>query len=176
MTKAGSPRHRSRHLVLLRHAQADDPPETADEDRPLSPGGVADARAAGDWLADRYPPEVVLCSPARRTRETWQAVAAALPTGAELVRYERRLYPGTVEDMLVVVRHVESTVSTVLMIGHNPAISRFASALPPPGGRPDEPLRTCGITVHTLDRPWSACAPAGAPIVGAHTARAPAGN
>jgi phosphohistidine phosphatase len=70
-----------RTLVILRHAKAtpyrgDD----SDVDRPLTARGRADATAAGHWLAAHdLRPDLVLCSPARRTRETWAAVGAAPP-------------------------------------------------------------------------------------------------
>ncbi len=69
-----------RTLVLLRHAKAETTLGVAsDADRPLSSRGYADATAAGIWLGtEGLRPELVICSPARRTRQTWQAVAAAL--------------------------------------------------------------------------------------------------
>ena len=65
-----------RELILLRHAHAE-PASTgqADLDRPLSAVGLAEAEAAGKWLKDNnLQPDCVLCSPARRTRETLEAV------------------------------------------------------------------------------------------------------
>jgi len=42
-----------RELILLRHAHAEPAtPGQADTDRPLSPEGLAEAEAAGRWLAD----------------------------------------------------------------------------------------------------------------------------
>ena len=82
-----------RTLVLLRHAKADNPFGMADADRPLTERGLRDARAAGRWLAQQALPELVLCSPARRTRQTWQAVAEQLPAQAvPQVRYEPTIY------------------------------------------------------------------------------------
>src|SRR5690606_21935701 len=100
--RAGSARSRAfrpamrmtvRTLVLLRHAKAERPPGVADADRPLSPRGHADAHAAGAWLKPRFQPDLILCSPSKRTRQTWQAVASVLGA-APRVRYERRLYQG----------------------------------------------------------------------------------
>lgn len=86
-----------RMLVLLRHAKAETTLGTvSDADRPLSSRGYADATAAGTWLGiEGLRPELVICSPARRTRQTWQAVATALtsivPTAG----------PGTLDPGLV---------------------------------------------------------------------------
>ncbi len=68
-----------RTLVILRHAKAERPGDPPDVERPLTTRGHADATAAGTWRAshDLYP-DLVLCSPARRARQTWDAVATAL--------------------------------------------------------------------------------------------------
>lgn len=163
----------ARTLVLLRHAKAETPPGVPDDRRPLSPRGHADAHAAGAWLATRAVPELVLCSPTKRTRQTWHAVAANLPPGADPeVRYERRLYLGGAEELLQLVRETEDTVSSVLLIGHNPTLSQLAFDLDLEGDRLDsDGLRTCGLAVHSVDGPWSRCGAGQAPITALHTAR-----
>lgn len=162
----------ARSLVLLRHAKADNPPGVADDKRPLSSRGHADAQAAGAWLATRHVPELVLCSPTKRTRQTWHGVAANLPAAADpVVRYERRLYLGGADELLELVRETEDPVSTVLLIGHNPTLSQLAFDLDPEGRLDSDGLRTCGLTVHTVDGPWSGCGPRQAPISTTHTAR-----
>ena len=61
-----------RELILLRHTHAEPAGNgQADLDRPLSSVGLAEAEAAGKWLKEnKLLPDCVLCSPARRTRET----------------------------------------------------------------------------------------------------------
>jgi len=114
----------ARTLVLLRHAKAERPTGHSDVDRPLTERGHADAGAAGAWLAAHgYVPDLVLCSPAKRTRQTWHGVALALPS-APAVRYEKKLYTGGARDMLAVVAAASTEVRTVLVIGHNPSIRR----------------------------------------------------
>ena len=92
-----------RHLILLRHAHAE-PASTgqADFDRPLSPRGLAEAEAAGAWLAEQsLLPDRVLCSPARRTRETLECVFDRI--GYTEMRLEETIYeatPGTLAALL----------------------------------------------------------------------------
>ena len=63
----------ARRLVLLRHAKSDWPDDVPDHERPLARRGRRDAPAAGRWLRKSgYVPDLVLCSTARRARETWQ--------------------------------------------------------------------------------------------------------
>src|SRR5262245_36911337 len=116
-----------RTLVLLRHAKADRPSGVADVDRPLTERGHADAAAAGAWLAKQhYVPDLVLCSPSRRTRQTWHSVAVALAkAGSPTVRYERAIYDGTAHDMMALMQSVDNSHHVVMLVGHNPTISQL---------------------------------------------------
>jgi phosphohistidine phosphatase len=161
----------ARRLVLLRHAKADSPPATADADRPLSARGRADARAAGEWLAAHQAPELVLCSPSRRTRQTWHAVAEGMGGAERPVRFERILYTGGVTDLLALVQEVDDEVGSVLVIGHNPVLSQLAFGLDPTGGLDSDGLRTCGLTVHEVAGGWADCRLETARLTATHTAR-----
>ena len=67
-----------RKLVLLRHAKSEWP-DLADHDRPLAKRGRRDAPVVGRWLgASGYAPDAVVCSTARRARETWELVSTGL--------------------------------------------------------------------------------------------------
>jgi phosphohistidine phosphatase len=159
-------------LVLLRHAKAENPPGIADIDRPLSARGHADSAAAGAWLAARHVPGLVICSPAKRTRQTWHGVAVALPGAtAPVVRYDPTVYEGGAADLLRVVRGIDDAVATALLIGHNPSLSRLAFLLDPDSDIDSDGLRTCGLSVHVLDGAWRECGEGGARVAATHTAR-----
>ena len=122
---AGPPRR----LVVLRHAKSAWPAGVDDHERPLGPRGRRDAPAAGRALADAdCLPDLVLCSTAVRTRQTWELASAqwgALPP----VRLEPRLYAAEVPDLLEVVHAVPAQVGTLLVIGHNPGLADLVLAL-----------------------------------------------
>jgi phosphohistidine phosphatase len=162
-----------RTLVILRHAKAEPPGELVDFDRPLSPRGRGDAAAAGAWLAaGGLVPDLVVCSPARRTRETWHAVAVALAEHAPgtSVRYEPELYEASPRQVLELLNRVGAEARTLLLIGHNPALSML-SVLLDPGGGAGAGLRTCGAAVHRPATDWAALGPRTAPLEAVHTAR-----
>ncbi|MEU2664189.1 histidine phosphatase family protein [Micromonospora sp. NPDC007220] len=172
---------RGRTLVLLRHAKAEPPGEVVpDVQRPLAVRGQADAAAAGAWLAKHdLLPDVVICSAARRTRETWHGVAMGMtgspPEGgsagpAPVVRYEADAYEAHPEDLLTLVRDVDRTARTVLLIAHNPGISLLSALLDPERADPDG-LRTSDVVVHRPDVDWPELGPKRAPITDRHTAR-----
>ncbi|GAB3949214.1 SixA phosphatase family protein [Micromonospora vulcania] len=171
----------TRTLVLLRHAKAEQGSDEMDDaDRTLSTRGHADAEAAGAWLAHHgLLPDVVLCSTARRTRQTWHGVAMGMtgspPEGGPggprpSVRYEPGAYDAHPEELLALVRTVEPAARTVLLIAHNPGIS-LLSALLDPEGAAEEGLRTAEVAVHRSTLGWSELERAGAPITERHTAR-----
>jgi phosphohistidine phosphatase len=164
-----------RSLVILRHAKAEHPRGgRGDIDRPLSPQGHADAAAAGAWLLNkRLIPDLVLCSPAKRTRQTWHAVATALgaDVSAATTRYESRLYDGGLGELLDLIKPTPPEALAVLVIGHNPLLSMLSEMLDPVGGSGGG-LRTAGLAVHQAPAPWPEWAPGSAPRTHEHTARA----
>jgi phosphohistidine phosphatase len=161
-----------RTLVLLRHAKAERPAGTADIDRSLTARGHADAAAVGAWLARReLLPDDVICSPAKRTRQTWHGVALALGGSGPEVRYEPIVYGGTARDLLDLIRRTPDGSVTVLVIGHNPTISDLSGLLDPAAARDSDGLRTSGLAVHRFDGSWTDCERGKAPLAATHTAR-----
>ncbi len=119
-------RHR---LIVMRHAKAGELPGGPDAERALRPRGQRDSAAAGNWLASRgFRPDLVICSPARRTRQTWQHVAPALRGDPEFT-VEQGLYQAGCDDLMEIIRLTPATVATLLYIGHNPAAAELASVL-----------------------------------------------
>jgi phosphohistidine phosphatase SixA len=117
-----------RQLILLRHAHAEPAaPGQADLDRPLSPEGLAEAEAAGRWLAEHdLVPDCVLCSPSRRTRETLEAVLGAI--GYVEQRLEPSIYEGTAGTLVALAdRHCDA--ERLLVVGHNPGLERLVALL-----------------------------------------------
>ena len=117
-------------LWLLRHAKASAGGDgLADRDRPLNARGRDAAARIGRHLAEReVHPDLVLCSPALRTRETIELVANGL--GAELeIDYEDELYLASERDLRHRVEQVPESVASVLLVGHNPGIAELAQEL-----------------------------------------------
>ena len=173
----------ARTLVLLRHAKAETPGELPDFERRLTTRGESDADAAGSWLADeRLHPDLVFCSPAMRTRQTWQGVSIALAQatpggGAPEVRYEQGLYGGGRTEVLDLLRTVSDEVRTVLVVGHNPTVSQVSYLLLPDDqldrddGGAGADLKTGGLAVHQATGPWSGTEPGSMRLLERHTAR-----
>lgn len=120
-------------LYLLRHGQAGRRIDLQDYDRPLTAGGVEAAGAVAATLRGAGPlPGLVLCSGAKRARETWVALAAGL-TGEEAdamtVDLREDLYLASETRLLIALRKLPDESQTVLMIAHNPGLHRLTREL-----------------------------------------------
>lgn len=117
-----------RELILLRHAHAE--PGTlgqADMDRPLSSEGLAEAEAAGHWLASQnLVPDCVLCSPARRNRETLEGVLGVI--GYVEQRVEDGIYEADPGALIALV-DAHPDVGRLMVVGHNPGLEQLVALL-----------------------------------------------
>lgn len=119
-----------RTLLLLRHAKAEAGYGVIDYDRSLTDRGHEQARRVGRLLAEEgYTPDHVICSAAKRTRQTLDGVLEALggPDGPE-VDYSESAYTAGVDSLLELITYVDPQVRTLLVVGHNPTIAQLAAA------------------------------------------------
>jgi len=119
---------------------------------------------AGRWLGSQgYVPDTVVCSTARRARETWDLVAAglaeAVPGAAPAVRYEPRVYEATVLGLLMLVREFPESSGTVAVVGHNPGLAELAVGLAEPASHPPAGFPTAAVAVLGLPGTWADVAP-----------------
>jgi phosphohistidine phosphatase len=166
----------SRILVLLRHAKSDYPDGVIDHQRPLAVRGEREAVLAGDWLRSGLidpPVQAVLCSSATRTRQTLARTGLDAP-----VRYLDRLYGATPGAILDEINGVGDTVRTLLVVGHEPAMSGLALALSGTQGsnaiaaeRISVKYPTSAMAVLRVAGPWSGLEPGGAVLTAFHVPR-----
>ncbi|WP_312888612.1 SixA phosphatase family protein [Nonomuraea rhodomycinica] len=112
-------------LIVLRHAKAAQVPGLSDRERPLTERGERDAGRAGDELrAMGLVPDLILCSPAERTRRTAEL---AFPDAE--VSYERDIYEAYPDELLELIRRTDPEVGTLVLCGHNPGVHELALGL-----------------------------------------------
>jgi phosphohistidine phosphatase len=146
-----------RTLSLLRHAKSSwDDPSLSDAARPLAPRGRRDAARIADHLVTTgFEPELVLCSPAVRTRETLELVRDAL--GDPTVVFDDGLYGASSGGLLARLRLVEDAVASVLLIGHNPGLHDLALDLASSGNereRLETKFPTGALATLTFPETW----------------------
>ena len=155
-------------LSLLRHAKSSwDDPSLKDFDRPLSERGESAAPRMGAYMAAQgLAPELVLCSPAVRARQTLDLVLPHLADGPTVV-YEDAFYLAAPSVMLARVRKVEAKVRHVLIVGHDPGMQGLALELAgtrrrrSPAGRSGASFPPAALAVIRFKaRDWSKVGPA----------------
>jgi phosphohistidine phosphatase len=118
----------ARTLALMRHAKSAWP-DVPDHERPLARRGQRDAPAVGHWLRTAgYQPDQVLCSTARRARQTWELARPSLGTDPP-ADFDRRLYQASADQILDLIRRISPAISTLLIVGHDPGLPELALAL-----------------------------------------------
>jgi len=125
----------TKKLFVLRHAKSSwDDPDLDDHDRPLAQRGRRAAEVVAEHVrANEVEPDIVLCSSARRTRETLETVK---PRGEWVIDPE--LYGADADTVLDRIRGVPEASRTVMVIGHNPAMQELVLDLAGTGDELDE--------------------------------------
>jgi phosphohistidine phosphatase len=140
-----------RRLVLLRHAKSDWSTGEPDHARPLNVRGRRDGPAAGRWLRHNVGRvDVVVCSPATRTRQTWDLVSPAL-TDPPAPVYDERVYDAPAMVLFDVVRGLPEDATTALLIGHNPGVEDVTVLL----AGEMLPMTTAAIAVLSWPGSWT---------------------
>lgn len=140
-----------RQLIVMRHAKAGELPGGPDVERALRPRGQKNAAAAGQWLASQgIVPDLVLCSHARRARQTWQYVSAEL-AGEPAVSNDPRLYQADADGLRELFSQTAPAVHTLMYVGHNPAAADVTEALT----GSDVHFPTAAIAVVALAVAWA---------------------
>ena len=154
-------------LYLLRHAKSSWADRgLSDAERPLAARGRRDAKRIAKHLRTLgCEPELVLCSPAARARETLELVRPALDSSTVLL--EDELYAASSDDLLARIRVVPDAVASLMVIGHNPGLHQLALDLASAGDeleRLEPKFPTAGLATLAVATVWSRLAPAEATL------------
>lgn len=115
-----------KRLILMRHADAQ--PEAFcknDRERPLSLQGLQEI----ELIRTKLQPQVshlslVLCSNAKRSRQTLEGIRSIFPPRVEII-YDDRLYHAPPVKMTECLQEIKADHKTILLIGHNPGVSQW---------------------------------------------------
>lgn len=114
-------------LVLVRHSKAAHDAPT-DLERPLTSKGRGMAEELARELASRLPgTSLLLVSPAERARQTARPMRSHLDP--DQVRVEPEIYHEGPNGILGLLTELDESVSTVVVVGHEPTVSILAHTL-----------------------------------------------
>ena len=117
-------------LYIIRHTQkAEEKSGQDDYDRELSNQGIEEARKmAQKLLAQNIKTDLIVASPARRTKVTAEIFAQTLNYDKSIM-FNEVLYMAFVNELIETITYTFDTVDTMLLVGHNPSLTALAFTL-----------------------------------------------
>lgn len=110
-------------LYILRHAKSSwDNPNLADFDRSLNERGLESAPLIGAIIGkNKFQPDLILSSPARRAKQTAELVKEAGKIDAE-IQFDERIYEASPQRLLQVISEIKTDSESAMLVGHNPGL------------------------------------------------------
>ncbi|QKJ23911.1 SixA phosphatase family protein [Poseidonibacter lekithochrous] len=117
-------------LYIVRHALKElEQLDQDDYDRALSQSGIDDAKLMAQRLAAKgIKADLIVSSPAKRTKETSEIFAEALNYDKSIM-YNEVLYMAYVNELIETITYTFDTVDTMILIAHNPSLTALAITL-----------------------------------------------
>lgn len=117
----------TQRLIIMRHGKS---AESAmlDHERVLNDiGHMEVVHVAEQLIASTIQPDLVLCSDANRTRETWLITEPYL--NKTVVEFTNKLYMASLDDILDLISETPQIANTLMLVGHNPTSSQLINWL-----------------------------------------------
>ncbi len=133
-----------KRLYLIRHGKSSwSEPGLDDFHRPLNHRGKNDGVAMAKRLAAAgIRPELIVASPAVRTKKTARLMAEGTGFDEDAIQYDKNLYLGSFTYYCRLIATLLEQVDVLFLVGHNNTISELAGHL---SGRVLGNVPTCGI-------------------------------
>ena len=140
-------------LYLARHAKSYWKDQSIpDFDRPLNSRGKRDAPFIGEVLKDKgVKPDLIICSPAKRTKKTAIEIAEKLRYPEKKILYDEELYEASSNILIRVIKKINEKYDSVMIFAHNPGLTMLNNHI---SNNYLENIPTCGIVALQLDKKW----------------------
>jgi phosphohistidine phosphatase len=137
-------------ITLVRHAKSSWKDRSlSDGERPLNKRGERDAPIMGERIRDHdIRPSLIISSPALRAWSTAKCIAEKINYPLEFLQREHSLYLASLDDLLDVVVAQDNGFNSLMIVGHNPGLTRFANYLSP---AVTDNLQTAGVVSVKID-------------------------
>lgn len=131
-------------LILIRHAKSSwDDASLSDKKRPLNSRGKEDAPGMANYISNQVETvDLLLCSTAKRTRQTADYFIEQWKLQESQVMYIDELYHAAPSTITQIIRSVNENVRKLALIGHNPGFTDVINMIPHVHL---DNLPTCGI-------------------------------
>ena len=117
-------------LSIVRHAKSSwGDASLRDIDRPLNERGKAQALRLGSYLSEKQiSPDLIICSSAKRARQTLKQMKKNWHTDSEVV-VENQLYLASPNTIIRLLGEYGARHTHIMIIGHNPGLHMLAHKL-----------------------------------------------
>ena len=111
-------------ITLIRHGKAEMPRIGGNDfERGLIQRGMQNAEVIGQFMqTHKLLPDLILVSPARRTRQTYELMSASWLNPPSVV-YEDKLYEVSADTLFRLILEYGRDAKSVAVVGHNPSLS-----------------------------------------------------
>ena len=140
-------------IYILRHAKSNwDNAALSDFERPLNERGLGAAPLIGDVMKkNRFEPELILSSPARRAEQTAALIKLSAGIGGA-IQFDERIYEASPAQLLEVIAEQNEKFASLMLVGHNPGLEGLVKLLT----GELETMPTAALAIVDLDtKKWS---------------------
>ncbi len=132
-----------KQLSLIRHAKSSwDNTHLPDYERTLNERGQQDAISMGKALRERKIKfEQILCSSAKRARETLALLCGQLEIEDNTPDYLDDLYCASVATLIEIIQQLDNSKNNITIVAHNPGLEDLAAIL----SNKNESFSTCTV-------------------------------
>ena len=136
-------------LIIVRHAKSSWEYDVIDHERPLTERGITDAGVVSTTLKKMsFSPDFVITSDALRAKSTADIFVANLNISSDIFKQSHELYDFSGEKLLSVIRGIDNTFSSVMVFGHNHALTYFVNTF---GNKYIDNVPTSGVVIIEFD-------------------------
>lgn len=143
-----------KEIFILRHAKSSwSNLNLSDFDRPLAKRGINDAKKLSFFLENNsFKVDQVICSKAKRAKETFDLVASGFKFSIEKAIYLDDLYFGGIKDVFNKIKDLDDSLESVLVVGHNPTLHLMVENLT---DTYIKKFSTCNLAVLSYKDSWN---------------------
>ncbi len=117
-----------KNLILIRHGKSSWNAPLFDFDRPLTDRGIRDAHLVSQMALTTLPKSfMIYSSAAKRASETAIIFAQNFTFPIESIQFKESMYTFDVYQLEQIVRNLNNDYETVILFGHNAAITNFVN-------------------------------------------------
>lgn len=143
-----------RQLILIRHAKSSwSNPDLNDFDRPLNKRGKRDLPFMANLLSSKInKPDIIISSPAKRTKLTALEFADALNYNNDKIVWDKKLYLASSGAILKILSQLNDEINMAIIVGHNPGLTDLQNLI---CNKEIDNIPTCGIVCMSTKKRWN---------------------